>query len=135
MFPNENGEHVEKVDAEFIGALEEHGMETGEAQLIEIVRKIDKQKDSAYSERNCCVSLLARMALAMGLKAGIARHDGADWEDDWRNIVFIDLPTGQVSWHFHDSEGVLFNNLPKYDAPWDLHSTAEKYRRAYQAFR
>lgn len=106
-------------------------------ELTGEIEKLKAEKNAAYAERNQCISLLARMALAMGLKAGQAEHPSSDatWEQDWRNIVFIELPTGQVSWHFHDSEGPLFNGLPKYTAPWDLHSTAEKYRRAYQAFR
>lgn len=44
--------------------------------------------------------------------------------------VFIDLPTGQVSWHVHDSELALFDFLPTSDQRcWDGHSTDEKYER------
>lgn len=94
-------------------------------------------KDAAYAERNQCVALLARMALAVGWRAGVAQHPAEDtaWEDDWRTIVFIDLPTGQVSWHFHDSELHLLAGLPKYPGKWDSHTTAQKYERVNATLR
>ncbi|HEY2848310.1 MAG TPA: hypothetical protein VGI97_00405 [Gemmatimonadaceae bacterium] len=91
---------------------------------------------ATYAERNQCVALLARMALALGWRAGVRDHEdkpGEEWEADWRNLVCIDLPSGQVSWHFHDSEKHLLAELPQYPAPWDGHDTAEKYRRVNDA--
>jgi hypothetical protein len=108
------------------------------ADLAQIAVSLMKErKDEAYAERNNCVALIAHMAQKMGYRVGLAEHPASDtsWDPEWRNIVFIDLPTGQVSWHYQDGEGPLFNDLPKYDAPWDLHSTPEKYRRVFQAFR
>ena len=101
------------------------------------VERLRLQKDGAYAERNRCVALIARMALAMGWRTGLGRHreDDASWEDDWRNIVFIELPTGQSSWHVHDSELPLFVGLPRYEGVWDGHSTEEKYRRVGEVFR
>lgn len=60
------------------------------------VRHLDAQKNAAYSERNQVVALLARLALRLGWKAGVAKHPSEDtaWEGDWRTIIFIDLPTG-----------------------------------------
>lgn len=108
-------------------------IENLEARLAALVA----QKNGAYAERNQCVALIARMALALGLKAGVREHPNEDraWEDDWRTIVFIDLPTGQVSWHFHDSEKPLLGGLPRYVGEWDGHDTPEKYRRAREALR
>lgn len=103
--------------------------------LEEEVRRLRAQKDAAYSERNKLVALLARMAPWMGWASGRARHpeDDAAWERDWMTIAFVDLPTGQASWHFHDSEQHLLAWLPKYLKPWDGHSTEEKYRRVDEA--
>lgn len=88
-------------------------------------------KDLAYSERNQLLSLLARMALALGWKAGTAQHPAEDttWEEDWRTLLFVDLPTGQASWHFHDSERHLLAGLPEYGGKWDGHGTDAKYER------
>jgi len=89
------------------------------------------QKDAAYKERDMLVAALAYMAVTAGhFRAWRGRHVGGTWDDDWRNIIFIELPTGQVSWHVHDSELAMFAWLPlREDIPWDGHSTPEKYRR------
>jgi hypothetical protein len=88
-------------------------------------------KDGAYSERNRCVALLARLAIRAGWRVGVAQHPAEDatWEPDWRTIVFIELPTGQVSWHFHDSERALVAGLPAWRESWGGHTTEEKHRR------
>lgn len=98
-------------------------------RLKDEVDRLRIRKDGAYTERNKCVTLLAKMAMALGLKAGKAIHDqnDKDWEDDWRNIIYIDLPNGQTSWHFHDSHAHLLKGLPVYDGVWDGHSTENKY--------
>ena len=100
-------------------------------QLPELVA----QKNGAYSERNKVISLAAKMAIALNLDAEIWQHDESDedWEDDWRNIVAIELPTGWVTWHINDSERSLFDFLPDGENKWDGHTTEEKYRRVVEA--
>lgn len=93
------------------------------------LRDMHQRKDEAYRERNLCVSLIARMALQLGLKVGIAKTDIEGWSDDWQNCVYIDLPTGQVSWHYNDIEAGLFVELPAYSGAWDGHDTTTKYHR------
>jgi hypothetical protein len=83
--------------------------------------------DLAYEERNRVVAALARC-----FPAGLRRTDIEGWDPAWQNCVFIDLPCGQVSWHFHDREADLFAGLPPYSKEWDGHSTPEKYRRLDQ---
>ena len=85
------------------------------------------RKDGAYEERNRLVAAIAKM-----FPASLERHPDADsdWEDDWRWVVYIDLPTGQASWHIHDSHLPLFDGLPRLQGrKWDGHSTLEKYAR------
>lgn len=103
--------------------------------LADEVIALRAQKNGAYGERNKCVALLARMALRLGWDAGIREHpsDDTSWEQDWRTIVMIDLPSGQASWHFHDSEKHLLAGLPRYLGGWDGHTTDEKYRRVADA--
>lgn len=99
---------------------------------------LKEQKDAAYHERDQIVALLARMALALGCRAGIRPHEpnpDPTWDDDWKNVVVIDLPTGQVTWHYHDSERPLFASLPPYLNSWDGHDTSEKYHRVAAAYR
>lgn len=88
-------------------------------------------KDGAYAERNKLVAALSKL-----FPAWLERHPDADttWEDDWRWIVFINLPngpgSGQVSWHIHDSELIQFDHLSRHSGNgWDGHTTEEKYLR------
>lgn len=62
------------------------------------------------------MTLIAKMSIALGLTAGLGKHseDGASREPDWRNIVFTDLPNGQVSWHIHDLDLPMFDFLGQY---------------------
>jgi hypothetical protein len=81
-------------------------------------------RDYAYHERNMVVAALAKL-----FPSGTARTAIEGWGSEWHGCVYIDLPTGQVSWHYHDREAYLFGGLPPYTKPWDGHTTEEKYRR------
>jgi len=72
-------------------------------------------KAQCYDDRNDLVMLLVTMARERGLSAGY-RIDLK--EPEWP-VAFIELPTGQVSWH-----------LPQHTKEWDGHSTEDKYKRA-----
>jgi hypothetical protein len=102
-----------------------------EADLRSLFYEAIDQKENAYKERDICVALIARMAIALGLKAGLGRHDENDqtWDKEWKNIIFVDLPSGQVSWHIHESELSFFDFLGDYQGNWDGHTTAVKYNR------
>lgn len=91
------------------------------------------QKDAAYTERNQCVALIARMAISAGLDVAVGRTTN-EQDPAWNNAVFISLPTGQVSWHFHDREAHLFEGLPFGFRDWDGHTTEHKYARVKAAF-
>jgi hypothetical protein len=94
------------------------------AEHGEALASAKAEKDGAYLERNQVVAALAKC-----FPSGLKKTDIAGWSTDWHQCVYIDLPTGQVSWHFHDSQAYLFDGLPPYDGEWDGHDTAEKYRR------
>ena len=91
------------------------------------LRDIEQRKDAAYEERNRVVA-----ALAAVYPSGIARTAIEGWSDYWHGCVYIDLPTGQASWHYHDSQAHLFAHLPAYTQHWDGHTTDEKYDRLFQ---
>lgn len=91
-------------------------------------------KDAAYEERNRLVVLVAKMALALGWRAGRGQHeDVADnvnaCDPEWRTLVVVETPAQQASWHFHDSQARLVDGLPKLDVRWDGHDTPTKYAR------
>lgn len=83
-----------------------------------------QRQDAAYNERNKVVAALAKL-----FPSGIARTNIEGWDAEWHGCVYIDLPWGQVSWHYHDSQAELFMNIPPYTKPWDGHDTDEKYHR------
>ncbi len=88
------------------------------------LERVGINKDIAYEERNRLVALLARI-----FPSGLAKTAIEGWSDDWHNCVYIDLPTGQASWHIHDSHMWMFEGLPPYTGEWDRHTTEEKYDR------
>jgi len=86
----------------------------------------------AYSGRNIVVHALCSAAMFVGWRCGLGKHSpegDPDWNADWHNVVYIDLPTGQVSWRIHDSELPVFSHLPRYTGKWDGHTSAEKTAR------
>lgn len=94
------------------------------AEVIEGLQRDKAAADAAYLERNRLVALLASM-----YPSGVARTDIPGWLPEWHGCVYIDLPTGQVSWHYHDDHAHMFANLPPYTKQWDGHTTDEKYQR------
>ena len=117
----------------------EHTVRELEANREESIRTttrreylLKQEKDTAYSERNRLAVALARVGLVLGWRAGVGTHQdvpGQQWDADWRTLLFIDTPAGQVSWHLHDSERYLVASLPKYPGTWDGHTTAQKWER------
>jgi hypothetical protein len=90
------------------------------------VRRLREQKDGAYKERDALVCALSKL-----FPSWLARHPDSDtsWDKDWRWIVFVQLPTGQASWHIHDSERSMFDHLAVGENCWDGHNNERKYER------
>lgn len=90
------------------------------------IKSLTESKNTAYSERNWLVCALSKC-----FPSHLCRHPESDteWENDWRWIVCVHGPTGQMTWHIHDSERSMFHHLPVSEQHWDGHSTEEKYRR------
>lgn len=75
-----------------------------------------------YRERHHVVAHLA--AIYPSVMVLNADPDEPDWP-----VLFIDLPTGQVSWHINPADMDLFRHVPIGTAEWDGHDVIEKYRR------
>jgi hypothetical protein len=93
----------------------------------QLIDRLSAQKDAAYGERDQLVCALSKL-----YPASLERHPDSDtaWDNDWRWIVFIDLPSGQATWHIHDSELSMFDHLERFAGRvWDGHTTPEKYER------
>ena len=87
-----------------------------------------EQLDAVYKERNALVCALSKV-----FPSYLMEHpkDDASWDPEWRTIVCINGPNGQMTWHIHSSELRDFErHLPWSDVnDWDGHTTEEKYRR------
>lgn len=99
------------------------------AAMEKALDEMEARKDGAYRERNQVVAALAALSLSHGYSVCLTKTAIEGWSDDWHGCIYIQLPTGQVSWHFHDSHAELFNGLPHGSVTWDGHDTPEKYRR------
>ena len=88
------------------------------AEFLAVVQDADVADPPDYASRYGAVLVSVAAAWMAGLEAGFAIDPA---EPDWP-VAYIDLPTGQVSWH-----------MPKHVASWDGHDTATKLERV-QAF-
>ena len=87
-------------------------------------REMTLEKDQAYLERNHVVAALARL-----FPSGIRHTNIPDWSEDWHGCVYIDLPSGQISYHYHDSQASLFADLPAFKGEWDGHDKIDVHHR------
>ena len=98
-------------------------MKNGLPELLKLARgtaharrEALEEKDEAYRQRNVLVAALASL-----FPSGIRRTSIEGWSDDWNGCCYIDLPSGQISYHYHDSQAHLFAGLPLYTKAWDGH--------------
>lgn len=73
------------------------------------------RRDEAMRERNKVIALLARL-----FPAGLSQQTDAGGRT--RPCVIIDLPTGQVSWHYATEDAWPFEGLPAYLGEYDGHT-------------
>lgn len=96
--------------------------------------------NDVYAERNQVIACFARACQALGMPAWIGMDHEAAKDPEWGPVVFIRLPTGQVSWHIRCDEVPMFAFLntasPSWADPdawlWDGHDDSEKFRRLMQ---
>lgn len=82
-----------------------------------------RAKDAAYAERNRLIALLAAIFPS-------SLEPTTEPEEGWSWICFVDLPTGQATWHIPDGELRLFGHVSRtHGRVWDGHTTEQKYRR------
>lgn len=97
------------------------------SNLSAYIACLKSAKDAAYEERNALVAALSKIFPAW---RELHSQDDEAWDKDWMNIIYIDSPVGQLSWHIHTKELANFNHLEfREGSSWDGHTTEEKYRR------
>lgn len=86
------------------------------ADILDAIVANDQHYDTRYALITAALVVAAILRYPYGVRID---PENPEWA-----VVFIELPTGQVSWH-----------LPQHIHPWDGHTTAEKFQRiaAYRA--
>lgn len=102
--------------------------------LYKRIQELHDKQDEIYRERNQCISLICRLAMALGLNVGIGEHINTDrvMDSKFLNVVYVDLPSGQCGWHIPEHDMPMFEFLPKYQLKWDGHTTEQKYERVME---
>lgn len=90
------------------------------------IERLTAKKDDAYDERMHLGAALARL-----FPSGIRDTDAPGWTPEWKGCVYIDLPTGQISYHYHTRHAALFRDLPRYTQPWDGHDKETVHSRLH----
>lgn len=97
-----------------------------EGNLSEMEERLRTQRENLKRERVILLAVLSKLFPSM-----LAHHSpdesGSDY--DWGYVVYIQLPTGQVSFHIGESrqwfEHVKLSNIPV----WDGHDSDVKWQR------
>lgn len=95
--------------------------------------RLRKVRKSANVERDACVGLIAQMATVLGIPAGIGKYEmiepleNGESVTQLQNRVIVELPSGQVSWDYLDSEGHLFEALPHYAGSVENQTLQQNY--------
>jgi hypothetical protein len=81
-----------------------------------------------YRERTYLIAYLASQH-----ECSLEPANDCEDDPDFNWIIYIDLPTGQVSWHIADSDLDLLEFVPRNEGrKWDKHDTEAKYKRVHQ---
>lgn len=79
-------------------------------RMLAAIQAADREYDRRYG--------LVLDAVAEAHRTGLLAGFRCDTDEQAWPVAFIELPSGQVSWH-----------LPQHPRPWDGHSAEEKYAR------
>ena len=88
---------------------------TEPARTLAVVLREIVEHDTDYAVRYRLIVEALSLALEEGLAAGLGIDNH---EPDHPVVVYIELPTGQISWH-----------MPRHPKPWDRHTTPVKFER------
>jgi len=95
-------------------------------KLSDNLSLVEKDKDSAYKERNKLVALLTKFFPSFLAKENDAYLNF--YNIHW--VVYLETPKGQLSWHIPDLDLFLFDGVRRMATYiWDGHTTEEKYER------
>lgn len=92
----------------------------------EVEELLRSQRDNTSIENRNLVAVLSRVFPSV-----IAHHtpDESGVDNDWGYVVYMQLPTGQVSFHVGEDRSWFSHLIIANISPWDGHSSEEKWIR------
>ena len=96
-------------------------------------QRLRKNSRSSDFERDACIGLIAKMAVALKIPVGTQSTKSVELDENGKesqqlqNRVILDLPSGQVAWEYLESESHLFETLPVYPRALEAQSIQENY--------
>ncbi len=116
---------LRQINTPYADLTEQEKESDREWAALAVVALTTSPLDGAYSERAQCVAALVRLALGMGLPAGIVPATPDEWA-----CAYIDTPEGQVAWHVAETDLHHFDGIPTFGGDTSqTYTTDEKYRR------
>lgn len=87
---------------------------------LEEVEQVSIDKlNQAYTERNILAAICARLAAKIGYRAGVRKDLDSGFDEEWQNIIAIELPAGQISYHIAPDDLEVLKGLPNTTVEWD----------------
>jgi hypothetical protein len=110
-------------------------VETRADENGDLRRQLDVALDAtvdAFRQRDMCLSLLARMAVTLGLEVYLALDARQHEDGGFRHVLGIELPSGRVGFHVHDDELGMFSFLTIEPRQWEDCDGDENWRRVLE---
>jgi len=98
-----------------------------------LISQVDAVLRTAGHERAIALHALAALAVVLQYPMSLG-YDSKQPDPRWQTLLFIELPTGQVSWHIHKDDLPLFDSLPQNQIIWDGHTREERDTRIQNHF-
>lgn len=93
-------------------------LEDGMVVSVKLAEQTERT-NVAYSQRAIAAVAFAHTVISLGGTAGVGRDNREDQPDNWRVVLYVDTPAGQLSWHISPADQPMLEGLPEYTKPWD----------------
>ncbi len=125
---------LDHLDAMYTEMSEDLGTSEGQIQRLEseldnctskntelhiILDHKDKALNTAYTQRAIAAIAFAHTVISLGGTAGVGKDDREDEPDEWRVVLYVNTPAGQMSWHIAPNDQPMLEGLPQYQGSWD----------------
>lgn len=117
-------DHIDTMYTDMVDQIDslEHQVDSLQSKIERLNDELKIQTDrtnTAYTQRAIAAVAFAHTVLLQGGSAGVGRDSREDQPDEWRVVLYVDTPVGQLSWHIAPSDQYMLEGLPQYSGTWD----------------